>query len=104
MVGDQLDDYANATIVGVGQKSLEVLQGPIAGMNRPVVGNVVTVISQGRREEGHQPDCVDAKILNVVHALGEALEVANAVSVAVYETANMDLINDGVLVPAGFAL
>lgn len=73
-------------------------------MNRFVVRDVVAVIAQRGREERHEPDGVDAKFLDVIHTLREALEIAYAISIAVDEGAHMDLINDGVFVPAWFTL
>src|SRR5436305_14061160 len=68
-------------------------------MDRAVVGNVVSVVAQGRREKWHQPNRVDAKIFEIVEFLCEALEITNAIAIAVEKCADVDLVNYRALVP-----
>ena len=49
--------------------------------------------------ERHQPDCIDAEFLEVLQLLLQPLEVADSISIAIVERADMDLIDDCVLVP-----
>ena len=70
-------------------------------MHVEVVGDVVAVVAQGRREERQQPDAGDAQILQVVELLDQALEIADAVVVAVVERLDVQLVDDGVFVPRG---
>ena len=81
------------------QESLEVFQVPVAGVDRSVVGDIVAVVTQRRREERHQPDGGDAEFLQVIQLLFQPLEVADSVSIAVAEGADVDLVDDRVLVP-----
>ena len=37
------------------EECLEVFVRPVAGMNADIIGNVVAIIAQGRRDEGQQP-------------------------------------------------
>src|SRR5439155_20469315 len=45
------------------------------------------------------PETVDAELGQVVEPLGQSGEVADAVAVAVHERLDVDLVEDGVLVP-----
>ena len=45
-------------------------------------------------------DCVDAERLQVVHAVGDAAQVADAVAVGVLKAAGDDAVKDGVVPPA----
>src|SRR5947208_1494528 len=85
--------------MGGSQKSFEVVEGSVIGVNVAKVGDVVPIILQGRREKGKEPDAVDAHPRDVVESFGEAAKVADAVSVAVREGADRDFVKDGVLVP-----
>ena len=78
---------------------LEVVERAVARMDVPVVGDVVAVVAQRRREERQQPQAGDAEPLQVVELLREALEVADAVVVAVEERLDVRLVDDRVLVP-----
>ena len=70
-----------------------------SGWTSVVVGDVVAVVAQRRGVEGQQPDRVDAERLHVVELLGQAAEVADAVAVGVGEGLDVQLVDDGVLVP-----
>jgi hypothetical protein len=52
-----------------------------------------------RREARRDPDGVDTEILQIVEFGGDAVEVANAIVVAVGKTSWIDFIEDGVLPP-----
>src|ERR1700751_3082637 len=104
MVQHHFDDDAQPALVGYRKKALKVLQRSIAGMNGPVIGNVIADVSKGRRKEGHQPYRIDTQLLKIIQPLRETCEIANAVPVGIVEGAHMHLINDCVLVPAWFEL
>jgi hypothetical protein len=72
-------------------------------MDGTVIGDVVTVVAQGRRKKRHQPDGIYAQFLHVIELLGETLKVADAIAIAVEERANVDLVDDGLFVPARLA-
>jgi hypothetical protein len=65
----------------------------------PVVGDVVPVVAQWARVVGEEPDDVDAELLHVVELLDQPVEVADAVAVGVAEGLDVQLVEDGVLVP-----
>ena len=100
MVRDHLDDDANPSIMRAGEESFEIGERAIAWMNGAVIGNIVTIVAQGRWEEWHKPDRVDSQFLHVVESLRKSLKIADAVIVAVAKAAYVDLIDNGVFVPA----
>ena len=68
-------------------------------MNRCVVRNVVPIIAQRRWVKRQEPDGGDPKVLEIVESLREAGEIADAIRIAVAESAYMKLINNGIFVP-----
>src|SRR5207248_7452905 len=70
-----------------------------AGIDIDVVGDVVAVVAQGRREERKHPEAGDAEVLEVVELGEQAGEVADAVCVGVHEGADVELVDDRVFVP-----
>ena len=60
VVQHHFDDHPDAALVGSFQKCFEVVQRAVTGMNRSVIGDVVSIVPQGRREKRHQPDGSDA--------------------------------------------
>ena len=99
VIHDQIGDDAQAAGVGRVEKSLEVLDGAVGGMDAVEIGDVVAVVAQGRRVHGQDPQAVDAEVPYVVQALGQPGEVSDAVPVGVAERLDVDLVEDGVLVP-----
>ena len=88
-----------AAAVRLADEVADVGAGAVVGMDVVVVGDVVAVVLERRGIEGQQPEGVDAEILQIVELFGEALEVADAVAVAVAEGLDVQLVDDGVLVP-----
>src|SRR5690349_6188145 len=99
MVQHHFNDDANAALVGRIEKSLEVVEGSVGGIDGTVIGDVVSVIAQGRREKRHEPDGIDPEVLQVVEPLRQSAEIAVSVARAVVKSPDVDLINDRVLVP-----
>src|SRR5205823_11839287 len=79
--------------------TLESDQSAKRRIHRPVGGNVVTVIAQERREKRHHPNRRNAEFLKVIELLRQATEVTISVAAAVVKRADVDLINNRVLVP-----
>ena len=104
VVHDEVDDDAHAALVRGVDELHEV--GEVAELRQDVgvVGDVVAAVAQRRLEERRQPEAVDAEPLEVVELGGQALEVADAVAVAVLEGADQDLVEDGALEPVRVAL
>ena len=68
-------------------------------MNIGVIGDVIAVIAQGRREKRKKPEAGNAQVLQIIQFLRQAFEIADAVVVAVEEGLDVSLINDGVFEP-----
>jgi hypothetical protein len=99
VVENQFSDDPQATLVGVFQKSPEVIESAVSRVNCPVVRYVVAVVAQRGTAKRHQPESRHSQILEVFELLAEPFEIADTVSVAVEEAFDMQLVNDGVLVP-----
>ncbi len=99
VVNDELDEHLHVALVCFGEKALEVVDGAVAGINTGVVGDVVAVVAQWRREEGEEPETGDSEILQVIEARDKAREVANAVTIGVLEGADVQFVKDCVFVP-----
>ena len=69
------------------------------GLDVDIVGNVVAVICHGRRVARRDPDDVDAQPGEVVQALGDPGQIADSVSGAVSERADINLVTHGIVEP-----
>src|SRR4051812_20796252 len=99
VIDDEFGDHAQTAPLRFLDEALEILHRPKIGIDRAVVGDVVAVITTGGRIERQQPQCGDAEILEIRQLLGQACEIADAVIVAVGESLDVELVDDGVLVP-----
>jgi hypothetical protein len=99
MIEDQLCYDPQATPVSLLKKNPEVLQGPIVGVNVGIVRDVVAIILQWGRIKGKQPQSGDTEILKIIQLPCEPFEVSYTVAVSVGESPDVELINDGVLIP-----
>ena len=99
VVADELGDHPQAAPVRLADELAEVAHRAVVGVDAEVVGDVVAVVLERRRVERQQPDRRDAEVAQVVELLGQAPEVADPVAVAVAEGADVDLVDDRVLVP-----
>ncbi len=104
VVHDEVDDHAHAALVGRVDELDEVGEVAELGQDGGVVGDVVPAVAQGRLEEGREPEAVHAEPLQVVQFGGQALEVTDAVAVAVLEGADEDLVEDGSFEPVRVAV
>jgi hypothetical protein len=88
VVDDQLGDHAQPAAMRFAQERAEVLERAEVPMHAVVVGDVVAVVAQRRGVERQQPESGDPDLVQVVESLREAVEVADAVAVAVVEGAD----------------
>ena len=72
---------------------------PCPRMHAVVVGDVVAVVLVGRGIERQQPQAGDAEAGEIVAAVGQPGEIADAVAVAVHVRLDVEAVDDGVLVP-----
>ena len=99
VVDDQIGDDPDAPRMRGPGQDLEVFDGADGGMDAAEVGDVVAVVLQRREINRHEPEAIDAEVLQVIELRGQSGEVAVAVLVRVVESANVDLVEDGILVP-----
>ena len=86
-------------LLAFGDEAVQVGEGAVLRIDGLVVGDVVAEVDLRRGIHGSDPDGVDAELLEVVEARGDAVEVADAVAVGVLKAARIDLVDDGVLPP-----
>ncbi len=99
VVDDQLGDDAQLQPVRLLEHLAEVVERAVLRVDLVVVGDVVAVVLERRGVERHQPDRVDAEVLDVAELGGEALEVADAVVVGIEEGLDVELVDDRIHVP-----
>jgi hypothetical protein len=88
-----VDDDLEPEAVGLGHQPIEIRQRAKHGVDRPVIGDVVTEIRHRRLEERRHPDRFDAERRNVIQFREYAREIADAVAVGVEKAARIDLVD-----------
>ena len=85
VIDDQVDQDAHPPLLRAVREFDEIAQRSETRIDVVVVGDVIACVAIGRSLERHQPDRSDAKPMQIIEAAGQALEVADAVSVLVPE-------------------
>jgi hypothetical protein len=97
MVQRHVQQHPHAAEVGGGEQLAEVLLGAVLRGDLVEAGDVVAGRAEGG-EDWHEPEGADAELVEVGEAGAQAVEVADAVAVAVLKGADVDLVGE-----AGFA-
>ena len=101
VVQHKFNNDANVALMSCIKEGFEIIERSVAGMDGIVVGDVIAVVAKRRRKERHEPERVNAELFQVVKALRETNEVANAIAIAVLKRPNVHLVNNGISVPNG---
>src|SRR5580658_9991802 len=68
-------------------------------MHIQIVGDVIAVVLQWRWEEGQHPQARNAQPLQIIHFLNQPRKITDSVAVTVFESADVQLIDDCVFEP-----
>src|ERR1700691_4289606 len=74
VVHDHVHDDADFSLLSLGEQPVKIRHGAVLGIDRLIVGDVVSEIDLGRRIDGREPDCVYAQALEVIKPLGYSVE------------------------------
>ncbi len=100
VVGDVVDDDADAVAVRLGDQPVEGRQVAEDRLDVSVVADVEALVQQRRAEEGTDPDGGDPERAGEVgQRFDQAVEVADAVAVAVLDARQVVLVEDRVAPP-----
>ena len=100
VIDDEVHDEPDAALVKPCDQFVEVLHRAELVHDVAIVADVVAVVVVGRLVARRQPYRVDPERLDVVEFGDDAAKIADAVPVAVAETARIDLIKERVLIPS----
>ena len=95
VVQHQIQNHPDIPLFALGQKKVKILHGAVLGVDIIVIHHIVFVIGAAR-VDGHEPDAVEAHVLNVIELRGQTLQVADAVTVAVAEGIDKHLVKGAV--------
>jgi len=99
VIGDQVEDYPDATAASLANQSFECGEVAQFGMDPTVIAHIVAPIFERRGIDGSEPNRIDTQrsigtIIQVVQVRGDAIEVADAVTVRIGKAAHVDLIEN----------
>ena len=94
VVEHHVQHQADAALVRFADKLLQILHRAVARVNGTVVGHIIAVVALGRGEERRQPEIVNAQVGEIVQFRGDALQIAEAVTVRVHEGFRVNLVDN----------
>jgi hypothetical protein len=105
VVDDEVENDPDVALLRFADQVVKIFQRAVHRINIFVVRHVVAEVHLRRREARSDPDGIDSQLMEIVELGGDAVEVADAVVVAVREAARIDFVEDRVLPPlAGLRL
>ena len=97
MIKHHVEHEAHAQTVGLVNHGLTVRHGPEHGIDGAVVGDIIAIVEHGGGKEGRHPDIVHAQTFQVGQFGANAVQIANAVAIAVAKRLYINLIDRIVL-------
>ncbi len=99
MIDYQVHDDFDILFMSLRKQFVEILHRAEFVHDCLIIADIVAVVVIWGLVDGGKPDNVDAKIAQIIQTGGNSLQIADTVSVAVHETAGINLINDRFLPP-----
>ena len=93
-----IHDHTNASGVSLFDQFIKVGQAAIVWVDVAKVGGGVAMVLVGTGGNGHEPNAFNAQVFQVIERLRQALQVSDAIAVAVFVTANKDF-HESTVVP-----
>jgi hypothetical protein len=99
VVRHEIEDQADAARVQRPNQPVEILERAEQRVDPDIIGDVVAEIRHRRRIDRRDPDRADPEPAEILDPLENALQIADAIAVAVLERARIDLVDDRLLPP-----
>src|SRR5262249_12401262 len=97
-------DDPDASAMGLVQEVLKIFKPAVLWMNVGVVGDVVAVVFERRRVKWEQPNGCHAQVFEVIQLARKPAKVPAAIAQIVVKRADMDLVQNSILVPQRIAI
>lgn len=94
---NKVEQNVHLPLVCFVEEAAEILIGSIARSNRVVVCYIISCIAKRGQEEGVDPQRIAAKFTDVIQLFNNALEVADAIGIRVFEGLGIYLVEDCVV-------
>ena len=102
VVDDEIHQDRHPSLPCLRDQLLHVLHGAESGIDRVIVGYIITFIRQRRLIDRRQPDDIDAQILQIIQFADNALQISDSVAAHVHKALGVNLIGDFVMPPFSF--
>ena len=99
MVGDEIQNDAKASRVGLRDQSVEIRKIAEDRRNVAIIRNVISEIRHRRRVNRRNPNRIDAETHNMVEALNDSRKIPDSISVGILKRPRINLIDDATLPP-----
>jgi len=95
----QVHQQLNASCMQANEQCIEVGNSAKCGRNSFIITYIVPIIIVGRSINGIEPYQAYAQALNIIQFGDQSGQVADPIAITVFETAGVDLVNDGFFPP-----
>ena len=99
MVHDHIENDPHPAPVDFLDQLQRVVHRPVFGGDRLIVGDIISKVRLRRSEEGRAPNGFESQLVDVIQFLEDALQVTDAIPIAVVKRARINLIDRGFVIP-----
>ena len=99
MVDHQVHEHFDVALMKTLEQGIKIGHAAKFFHDVLVIRNVVAVVFVGRGVDGIEPNHIYAEAFDVIQFGNDALEIADAVTIAVFKTAGVNLVDDGFFPP-----
>src|ERR1700734_1475542 len=99
MIRHKIHDDAHAMLLAIRHHAVEIGQRSVHRIDVFIISDVIAKIDLRRRIAGRNPDRVYSEVMQVLHLGSDAIQIADAIVIAVGKTARIDFIEDSMLPP-----
>jgi len=104
VVRHKINAHLQATLVRLSEQFIKICQAPKDGGNVGVIGDIIAKVGHRRKVKGRYPEGINTEPAQVVQTAHNTRQIADTVTVTVFEAARVNLINDPSLLPGSLAL
>jgi hypothetical protein len=92
MIGDEIEDQPKISAVCFLEKAIEILHRSENWIDAAIVSDVISEIGHGRSIDRRYPYSVDPESDQIIEPLDDAVQVPDAITVAILKRSRIDLV------------
>jgi hypothetical protein len=99
VIDDKIQNYPDTALFSLAGELNEVSGGAVPAVDAVVIGDIVTIVEIGRWLKRLKPDARNAEAGKIIQPPRQSFEISDPIAVRIHKSADVEVVDDGVLVP-----